>query len=42
MEHFSKTLINSKIKTLGIEPSSNVANVSKAKGIKTINNFFYL
>tara|TARA_B100000767_G_scaffold272340_1_gene299782 strand:+ start:1499 stop:2695 length:1197 start_codon:yes stop_codon:yes gene_type:complete len=37
---FLNNFKNSKIKTLGIEPSSNVANVSKAKGIKTINNFF--
>ena len=31
---------NDKINTLGIEPSSNVARVSKKKGIKTINSFF--
>ena len=37
---FLNNFKNSKIKTLGIEPSSNVANVSKGKGIKTINNFF--
>ena len=29
-----------KVNILGIEPSSNVAKVSKKKGIKTINNFF--
>jgi methylation protein EvaC len=29
-----------KVNTLGIEPSSNVANISKKKGIKTINTFF--
>jgi methylation protein EvaC len=37
---FLNNFKDSKIKTLGIEPSSNVANVSKARGIKTINNFF--
>ena len=29
-----------KIKVIGFEPSSNVANISKKKGIKTINSFF--
>ena len=29
-----------KIKIIGFEPSSNVANISKKKGIKTVNSFF--
>jgi methylation protein EvaC len=37
---FLSNFKGSKINTLGIEPSSNVAKVSKKKGIKTINSFF--
>ena len=29
-----------KVKVIGFEPSSNVANISRKKGIKTINSFF--
>ena len=37
---FLSNFKGSKINTLGIEPSSNVAMISKKKGIKTINSFF--
>ncbi|MDC0518560.1 class I SAM-dependent methyltransferase, partial [Candidatus Pelagibacter sp.] len=37
---FLSNFKGSKINTLGIEPSSNVARISKKKGIKTINSFF--
>ena len=37
---FLSNFKGSKINTLGIEPSSNVAKISKKKGIKTINSFF--
>ena len=37
---FLSNFKNEKINTLGIEPSANVANVSKRRGIKTINKFF--
>jgi len=37
---FLNNFKDSKINTLGIEPSSNVAKISKKKGIKTINSFF--
>jgi methylation protein EvaC len=37
---FLNNFKNSKINTLGIEPSSNVAKISKKRGIKTINSFF--
>ena len=37
---FLNNFKDSKIKTLGIEPSSNVAKISKKRGIKTINSFF--
>jgi methylation protein EvaC len=37
---FLSNFKSSKINTLGIEPSSNVAKISKKKGIKTINSFF--
>tara|TARA_Y100000590_G_scaffold462835_1_gene627982 strand:+ start:1168 stop:2364 length:1197 start_codon:yes stop_codon:yes gene_type:complete len=33
---------SSSVNLLGIEPSSNVAKISKKRGIKTINNFFNL
>ncbi len=36
LENFNKK----KFKVIGFEPSSNVANISKKKGIKTINSFF--
>ncbi len=36
LENFKKQ----KIKTIGFEPSKNVAEISKKKGIKTINEFF--
>ena len=36
LSNFKKTKIN----VVGFEPSKNVAEVSKKKGIKTINNFF--
>ena len=37
---FLSNFKKNKINTLGIEPSSNVAKVSKKKGIKTLNTFF--
>ena len=37
---FLNNFNKSKFNTLGIEPSSNVAKISKKKGINTINNFF--
>ena len=37
---FLNNFKDSKINTLGIEPSSNVAKISKKRGIKTINSFF--
>ena len=37
---FLSNFKNKKINTLGIEPSANVAKVSKRRGIKTINKFF--
>ena len=37
---FLKNFDKKKIKVIGFEPSSNVANISKKKGIKTINSFF--
>ena len=37
---FLSNFNKSKFNTLGIEPSSNVAKISKKKGIKTLNNFF--
>ena len=37
---FLSNFKNNKIKTFGIEPSKNVAQISKKRGIKTINNFF--
>ena len=37
---FLSNFKNNKIKTFGIEPSTNVAQISKKRGIKTINNFF--
>ena len=37
---FLSNFKNRKINTLGIEPSSNVARISKKRGIKTINSFF--
>ncbi len=37
---FLSNFKGSKINTIGIEPSSNVAKISKKKGIKTINSFF--
>ena len=37
---FLNNFKNLNVNTLGIEPSSNVAKVSKKKGIKTINSFF--
>ena len=37
---FLKNFNKKKIKVIGFEPSSNVANISKKKGIKTYNSFF--
>jgi methylation protein EvaC len=37
---FLSNFKSNKINTLGIEPSFNVARISKKKGIKTINSFF--
>ena len=37
---FLKNFDKKKVKVIGFEPSSNVANISKKKGIKTINSFF--
>ncbi len=37
---FLSNFNNNEINVLGIEPSSNVARISKKKGIKTINSFF--
>jgi methylation protein EvaC len=37
---FLSNFNSSKINTLGIEPSSNVAKISKKRGIRTINSFF--
>ena len=37
---FLSNFKGSKVNILGIEPSSNVAKISKKKGIKTINSFF--
>tara|TARA_B100001057_G_C22798370_1_gene930580 strand:+ start:255 stop:1451 length:1197 start_codon:yes stop_codon:yes gene_type:complete len=37
---FLKNFNKKKINVIGFEPSSNVANISKKKGIKTINSFF--
>ena len=37
---FLNNFENNKYDVLGFEPSSNVAEISKKKGIKTINNFF--
>ena len=37
---FLKNFKNTKIKTIGFEPSKNVADISKKRGIKTINQFF--
>ena len=37
---FLKNFKKKKFKVIGFEPSSNVANISKKKGIKTINSFF--
>tara|TARA_Y100000389_G_scaffold18855_1_gene16340 strand:+ start:2233 stop:3429 length:1197 start_codon:yes stop_codon:yes gene_type:complete len=37
---FLNNFKGTKVSTLGIEPSSNVAKISKKKGIKTINSFF--
>ena len=37
---FLSNFKNTKIKITGIEPSSNVAKISRKKGIKTINKFF--
>ena len=37
---FLSNFKRNKINTIGIEPSSNVAKISKKKGIKTINSFF--
>ena len=39
---FLENFKNKKIKTFGFEPSKNVAELSKKKGIKTFNNFFNL
>ena len=37
---FLNNFVKEKIKIMGFEPSSNVAKISKKKGIKTINKFF--
>ena len=37
---FLSNFKNTNIKVLGIEPSANVAKISKKKGIKTLNKFF--
>jgi methylation protein EvaC len=37
---FLSNFNSNKINTLGIEPSSNVAKISKKRGIRTINSFF--
>ncbi len=37
---FLKNFKNTNVKTLGFEPSKNVANISRKRGIKTINQFF--
>ncbi len=37
---FLSNFKDNKINVLGIEPSSNVARISKKKGIKTMNSFF--
>ena len=37
---FLSNFKKNKTKTIGFEPSSNVANISKKRGIKTINSFF--
>ncbi len=37
---FLSNFLNTKVQVLGFEPSSNVAKISRKKGIKTINNFF--
>ncbi len=37
---FLNNFKNNNINVLGIEPSSNVARISKKKGIKTMNSFF--
>ena len=42
MVHFLKILNQKRTNILGIEPSSNVANIAKKNGIKTLNKFFNL
>ena len=37
---FLRNFNKKKVKVIGFEPSSNVANISRKKGIKTINSFF--
>ncbi len=37
---FLKNFKNTNLKVLGYEPSKNVAEISRKKGIKTINKFF--
>ena len=37
---FLRNFKSKKTNILGIEPSSNVANIAKKNGIKTINSFF--
>ena len=37
---FLKNFKSKKTNILGIEPSSNVANIAKKNGIRTLNKFF--